>query len=138
MKELLRLLRYATPYRGRLIAALLAMVVYAAGSVELARLVKPIFDDVLPANTNVSEVISLLLVAYVLKGLGGYASGYLMTEVGQRVVMDLRNGLFRHILDQSAAFFSRRTTGQLVSRITNDVNQVQMVVAETLADLARE
>src|SRR5262249_41741071 len=46
--------------------------------------------------------------------------------------------LFRHILDQSAAFFSRHTSGQLVSRITNDVNQVQQAVSETLTDLIRE
>ena len=66
-----------------------------------------------------------ILLAYFLKGVGGYVSSYLMADVGQRVVRDLRNRLFRHILDQSAAFFSRRTSGQLVSRLTNDVNQVQ-------------
>jgi subfamily B ATP-binding cassette protein MsbA len=53
-------------------------------------------------------------------------------------VRDLRNRLFRHILDQSAAFFARRTSGQLVSRITNDVNQVQSVVSDTVADLIQE
>ena len=61
-----------------------------------------------------------------------------MTDIGQRVVRDIRDQLFRHILDQSAAFFSRRTTGQLMSRITNDVNQVQQAVSETIGDLLRE
>ena len=61
-----------------------------------------------------------------------------MTDIGQRVVRDLRDQLFRHILDQSATFFSRRTTGQLMSRITNDVNQVQQAVSETIGDLLRE
>ena len=61
-----------------------------------------------------------------------------MTDVGQRVVRDLRNQLFRHILGQSAAFFSRQTVGQLLSRITNDVGQVQRAVSETLGDLPRE
>jgi subfamily B ATP-binding cassette protein MsbA len=61
-----------------------------------------------------------------------------MADVSQRVVMDLRTNLFRHVLNQSAAFFSRTSTGQLMSRITNDVNQVQFVVSETLADLVRE
>ena len=138
MKEYFRLLRYAAPYRGRLTAALLAMGIYAAGSVELARLVRPIFDGVLPYRQDVMKVGLLLLGAYLLKGFGGWASSLLMTDVGQRVVMDLRNQLFRHILDQSAAFFARRTTGRLVSHITNDVNQVQMAVSETLADMVRE
>ena len=61
-----------------------------------------------------------------------------MTDIGQRVVRDLRNQLFGHILNQSAAFFGRRTTGQLMSRITNDVNQVQQAVSETIGDLLRE
>ena len=52
--------------------------------------------------------------------------------------MDLRNALYRHILGQSAGFFAQRTTGQLMSRINNDVGQVQHVVSETIADLARE
>ncbi len=138
MSQFLRLLRYAAPYRGRLIVAVLAMIVYAAGSVELARLIRPIFDKVLPNQEDVPAVAAMILVAYFLKGAGAYVSGYLMTDVGQRVVMDLRNRLFRHILDQSAAFFARRTSGQLISYITNDVGQVQMAVSETIADLMRE
>jgi subfamily B ATP-binding cassette protein MsbA len=79
-----------------------------------------------------------VLVAYLVKGLGSYLSAFVMTDIGQRVVRDLRNQLFRHILAQSAAFFSRRSTGQLMSRITNDVSQVQQAVSETVGDLLRE
>ena len=138
MNQFLRLLRFAAPYKGRLTVALLAMAVYAAGSVSLAWLVKDIIDKALPNQAEVPRVALLLLLAYALKGVGGYLSGFFMTDVGQRVVMDLRNRLFRHILDQSAAFFSRRSTGQLMSRITNDVNQVQLAVSETAADMVRE
>ncbi len=138
MNEFLRLLRYAAPYKGRLVVALLAMIVYACGSVGLAALVKRIIDDALLAQRELGLVAGLILAAYFLKGLGGYISGYVMTDVGLRVVMDLRNQLFRHLLDQSAAFFSRRTTGQLLSRLTNDVAQVQLAVSETAADLVRE
>ena len=70
--------------------------------------------------------------------MGPIVSSYLMAGVGQRVVMDLRNALYRHILGQSAGFFAQRTTGQLMSRINNDVGQVQQAVSETLGDLARE
>src|SRR5207342_1931624 len=75
---------------------------------------------------------------YLLKGFGSYASSYLMADVGQRVVMDLRNALYRHILDQSAGFFAHGATGRLLSRINNDVGQVQQAVSETAGDLARE
>ena len=53
-------------------------------------------------------------------------------------VLDVRRELFTHMLRQSAAFFSKRTTGELLSRLTNDVTQIQMAVSETLADLTRE
>ena len=138
MTQFLRLLRCAAPYRGRLIVAVLAMIVYVAGAVGLAALVRPIFDKVLPRQEDVPAVAAMILLAYFLKGGGAYVSGYLMTGVGQRVVMDLRNRLFRHTLDQSAAFFAGRTSGQLLSHITNDVNHVQMAVSETMADLLRE
>src|SRR3979409_497457 len=60
-----------------------------------------------------------------------------MADVGQRVVMDLRNALYRHILNQSAGFFAHGATGRLLSRINNDVGQVQQAVSETVGDLAR-
>jgi subfamily B ATP-binding cassette protein MsbA len=138
VKPFLRLLEYARPYRGRLFSAVLAMVVYGAASAGIAYLIKPIFDEVLPTGEKLGAVAISLLVLYLLKGLGGYASSYLMADVGQRVVRDLRNVLFRHILGQSAAFFSTQTTGRLMSRITNDVSQIQQAVSETLGDLSRE
>ena len=138
MNEFLRLLRFAAPYKGRVTVALLAMVVYAAASALLIYLIKPIYDRVLISQEEVLRTATLLIVAYVLKGLSSYVSGYWMTDVGQRVVRDLRDTLFAHTLRQSAAFFSTKTSGHLVSRITNDVQQVQMAVTETAADLIRE
>ena len=61
-----------------------------------------------------------------------------MEGLGHRVVMVVRNELFRHMLDQSAAFFARRAVGQLLSRINNDVGLIQRAVSETIGDLARE
>jgi ATP-binding cassette, subfamily B, bacterial MsbA len=138
VSALYRLLAYARPHRARLAGALAAMVIYAAASAKLATLVKPIFDSVLPARERLVSTIVAILVVYAAKGLGGYVSQYLMTDVGQRVVRDVRNLMFRHMLGQSAAFFTAQTTGRLMSRLTNDVSQVQRVVSDTIGDLARE
>ena len=100
------LLEFARPHRGRLVAALVAMLLYAAASAGVAALIQPIFDQVLPKRENLFAVSAALLSIYFVKGIGAYLSGYLMTDVGQRVVRDVRNVLFRHILGQSAAFFS--------------------------------
>src|SRR5262245_65532341 len=133
-----RRFRYSMPSRGRLFWAVAGMVVYATGSAGLAYLVKPIFDSALPNQEGVAAIAWGIVFVYLLKGVGSYVSSYLMADVGQRVVMDLRNELYWHILGQSAGFFARRTTGQLMSRLSNDVGQVQQVVSETIGDLARE
>ena len=114
------------------------MLFYAAGSAGVAALIRTTIDDVLPHGTNLAFVAWAVIGLTLLKGLGSYGSSYLMTDVGQRVVMDLRNALYRHILGQSAAFFAQHTTGQLASRISNDVGQVQQAASETFGDLARE
>jgi subfamily B ATP-binding cassette protein MsbA len=114
------------------------MAVYGAGTAGLATLLQLIFDEVLPAQRNLPQITVAILALYFLKGLGAYLSSYLMADVGQRVVHDLRNQLFRHMLGQSAAFFSLQTTGRLMSRITNDVSLLQRAVSETIGDIARE
>jgi subfamily B ATP-binding cassette protein MsbA len=114
------------------------MVLYAGASACLAALVKWVFDDVLEHQANVGMVSSAIVGFYVLKGLGSYFSTYLMADVGQRVVRDVRQALYGHIIGQSASFFARRTTGALMSRLTNDVSMIQQAVSETLGDLLRE
>jgi subfamily B ATP-binding cassette protein MsbA len=133
-----RLFAYAKPYRGLMFWALLGMILYAMGSAGLAYLIKPIFDNVLPRQQDVARIAWAIVGVYLLKGIGSYVSSYLMADVGQRVVTDLRNALYRHILNQSASFFAHGATGRLLSRISNDVGQVQQAVSETVGDLARE
>ncbi len=138
MNPILRLSRYAYPHRGRLWGAVAAMLLYAAGSGALVYQFKPIFDEVLPNEERFGAVVVAILSFSVLKGLGAYFSIYLMTDVGECLVRDLRSQLFGHILAQSASFFARRTTGALMSRTTNDISRIQQVVAGTFGDLLRE
>lgn len=138
MDPLRRLLRYAAPHRLVIVGALAAMAVYGAASAALAWLIKPILDDVLRAQQSLGFVAATIMGVYVVKGLGSYFSSYWMDDLGHRVVRELRNELFEHVLGQSAAFFARRTTGQLLSRVNNDVGAVQRAVSETVGDLARE
>ncbi|MFN7980005.1 MAG: ABC transporter ATP-binding protein, partial [Vicinamibacterales bacterium] len=118
--------------------ATVAMVLYGVASAALAWLIKPILDSVLPAREQLGFVGTAIIVVYVVKGIGAFLSSYWMDDLGHRVVRSLRNELFEHTLGQSAAFFARRTTGQLLSRVNNDVGQVQRAVSETVGDLARE
>jgi subfamily B ATP-binding cassette protein MsbA len=114
------------------------MVVYAIASALLAALIRPIFDQVLPTRDHLGRIAAMVVALYFMKGIGAYFSDYVMEDVGQRVVMDLRDRLYGHILGQSAGFFARHTTGQLLSRVSNDVGQVQRAVSETVGDLLQE
>ena len=79
VNELRQLLRSARAYRGRLGAAFAAMVVYAAGSALLAKLIKDIVEGLItPQPDTVRNLAALILLSYSLKGVGGYVSTYLM------------------------------------------------------------
>ncbi|HEX4348120.1 MAG TPA: ABC transporter transmembrane domain-containing protein, partial [Vicinamibacterales bacterium] len=133
-----RLFAYSRPYRGRLLWAMAGMVIYAVGSAGLPVIIKLIIDNALIDNVGVALVAWGIIVVFFLKGVGSYVSSYLMADVGQRVVTDLRDSLYDRILKQSAKFFADRDTGDLLSRINNDVGRVQQVVSDTVGDLARE
>ena len=138
VSPILRLSRYGYPYRAWFALAVVAMLVYAAAHTGRAYLFKPIFDEVLPQRSGLAWVVSAVIGLSICKGFAEYFSVYLMTGVGERLVRDLRSELFGRILAQSAGFFARRTTGGLMSRITNDINRIQHVVAQTVGDLLRE
>jgi subfamily B ATP-binding cassette protein MsbA len=135
LKDLRRLLAQAWPYRGRLAAACISMLGYGAASAGLAYLIKPILDEVLIQQVNLGVIATLIVLLYAVKGLFSYFATYLMSWVGQRAVMDLRNRLYRHVIRQSVSFFKRQSTGTLISHITNDVEKIQLAVSEALGDL---
>ena len=111
------------------------MLGFGATSGGLAYLIKPVFDDVLIQNQNLAQVAVLIIVIYIAKGIFSYFSTYLMSWVGQRTVMDLRNVLYQHVIRQSVSFFKSQSTGTLISHITNDVEKIQQAVSGAMGDL---
>jgi subfamily B ATP-binding cassette protein MsbA len=161
MKDFRRIFRFVRPYAGFLVISLVLLAFSGAFEALTTALTIPLFDNVLivaPAAAVASPqrlaffhrvfsslpggVLVQLSIALVLltcfKGVCLYHSNYLMGKVGQHVVMDLRNALYAHLLDQSMGFFSLNSTGRLMSRMSNDVEQVQEAVSTTLAELFRE
>ncbi len=91
----------------------------------------------LPGSVLVEVSVALLLFTFI-KGICLYFSNYRMSYVGQGVVTDLRNKLYRHVLNQSMGFFTLNSTGKLMSRMNSDVEQVQDAVSTSVSDLFRE
>ena len=132
-----RLLAYAWPYRRKVYSAFGAMLGAAICGMIPPWLLKDVVDDVLIGR----ELGMLNLLAggivglYLGKAVFSYAQRYLMTEVGQRLVLDLRIRLFDHLQRLSLAFIAERRVGDLLSRITNDVAVLQEVATTALVDL---
>lgn len=91
----------------------------------------------LPGSVLMEVSIALLLFTFI-KGVCLYYSNYRMSYVGQGVVTDLRNHLYKHVLSQSMGFFTLNSTGRLMSRMNSDVEQVQDAVSTSVSDLFRE
>jgi subfamily B ATP-binding cassette protein MsbA len=137
-RQFRRLFVYTRPYRSLLVIAWLATTGYAAAGAGLAHMVQPIFDDVLIRNLNVVPVAITIVLLYVVKGVCSYLSTTLVASVGQRAVTDLRNALYKHILNQSFTFLGRTSTGSLMSHITTDVERIQAAVSEVAGDVLKE
>jgi subfamily B ATP-binding cassette protein MsbA len=97
-------------------------------------------ENILPEDWRQDFVLipALLVIIFVFKGFFSYTGNYMMASVGQSVVRDIRNDLYKSILHKPISFFRGRSTGSLISRITNDIEKIQNAVSNNLADLIRE
>ncbi len=135
-----RLLQLAKPHTSKFILAMVCMLVVGATTSALAFLVKPALDEIfLKRNSDMLMWIPVAVIAiYLLKGFCNYTQTILMSFIGQRVVADLRNNLYRQIQMQSLSFFTKNPTGILMSRITSDVACVQGAVSEAVTSLLKD
>ncbi|HEX8210662.1 MAG TPA: ABC transporter ATP-binding protein [Longimicrobium sp.] len=121
-----RLLRYLSPYRGRVAAALVLLVIESTTQLAGPWLTKIALDEAIPAR-DVGFLL-LLTAAYALSLLVGFVCEYgqtlLTTWLGQRVMFDLRTEIFGHLQRLSLRYFDRNPVGRLMTRVTNDVEQL--------------
>jgi subfamily B ATP-binding cassette protein MsbA len=135
----IRVLGYLKPYRVRFAAAAVCTVFVGAFNALPALLVRYAVDDVLIAkDMGMAFALSVGVAGiYVLKGGLAYCQNYFMYWVGQRVVMDIRNSLHRHLLCLPLRFFDDKTTGELMSKVTYDITLMQKAASSAVRDLGR-
>jgi subfamily B ATP-binding cassette protein MsbA len=135
-----RLLEFVRPYWQRLVGAMACMVGYAALTGVFAWLLRPVVDDIFVKQQE-SMLLPLALAVVLVslaKGMADYGQAYLMANVGQKVIMDLRDRIYHRLQELSLSFFHRTSTGILISRIINDVALVQGTVTSSVAGFLRE
>jgi subfamily B ATP-binding cassette protein MsbA len=122
-----------------ILAGLLVMGV-ASINLALLRLAGTLWDVITVQHdrTRMTELIGLFIGLVLLQGLCSMGHSYLTTWISQRVVADFRTHLFAHLQNLAVSFFARRRTGELLSRLMNDVTVIQSIVTETPIDTAKQ
>ncbi|HSE40758.1 MAG TPA: ABC transporter ATP-binding protein [Acidobacteriota bacterium] len=134
------LIEQVKPFRKEWILATISMIGVAIFTSQLTLLVKQILDDVLiQTKDNAFYRVSILLILfYTGKGVFSFLSSYLMTAIGLKIVRNLRNRLYNHMMYQSLSFFSAEKTGDLTARVISDTDRIQDAVSKALSDLVKE
>ena len=167
MRQLTRLVRYAVPYWWQILSSVVLMAAVGGFDAFKYLLVRPVFDRVLnpatgsqniqlfvipgthhpvylqqfvPAHfTNAWTIVAFALItSTVLKGICDYSGTYLVNHAGFGMITDLRDDLYTALLRRSAAFFSKHTTGTLLSTIINDIERVQYAMSTVLSELLQQ
>ncbi|MEU7489197.1 ABC transporter ATP-binding protein [Streptomyces sp. NPDC042319] len=135
--QLRRILRLFRPYRGRL--AVVGLLVAAASLVSVASpfLLREILDVAIPERrTGLLSLLALgMIVTAVMNSVFGVLQTLISTTVGQRVMHDLRTGVYAKLQRMPLAFFTRTRTGEVQSRIANDIGGMQATVTSTATSL---
>ena len=132
-----RLLKYCLPYKKRLAYAIGCMVLSAIFGIIPPWLIKNVVDDVLiQKKLYMLNILCVgVVVLYILKAVFAYANLYLMTWVGQKVVIDIRLELYDHTQRLSLLTLYKKRSGEFLSRITNDVATLQNILGNVIVDL---
>ena len=149
-KLLFRLLKYAIPFWKVSVPALLIMLVVRLVGVYPPILIKQLIDNILtPAMIAITGeqpvepgafgqlvmIVLMMIGVHIFTAVFSAVRGYMMTWVGQRITLTLRNDAFRHMSILSLDFYQQRETGNLMSRITQDVGRLRDFIAEGLQDI---
>jgi subfamily B ATP-binding cassette protein MsbA len=128
------------PYRLQLVIAMLGMVAVGGFNGLQAYMVKPLLDEVFfNKNERLIAVLPLLLLlVFLFKGIFYFIYSYLLEKVGQSVIRDLRDRIYAHLFRMSLDFFHQHPTGELISRIINDVSMLQSSVSHALIRMLRD
>lgn len=136
-----RLLREGVlPHLGLFISATLCMVVVAVSTAALAWLMDPVVNRVfVERRAELLWPVGIAVFAsFAFKGAAAYGQTVLMTRLGQSVLTDFQNRLFRHLLRMDLGFFAANRTGTLISRLTTDIAAMRLAVSTALTGLGRE
>ncbi len=124
-------LPYLKNYKGKLALAILGMILVSISTAAVAYLVKPVMDKIfVEQDIRMLYILPIFIVlAFLGKGVGAFLSSYYLTYIGEDVVRIMKDKMLRHIVGLDLDFHLNRHSGELISRITNDISKIQSAIA---------
>ena len=140
MSLYLRILSYIKPYLPRLIAAAICTVLAAAGNLYVPWIIKDVIDSVLAEkNAEMLNIIAAgIIIIFFIRGVCFYGQNYLMSYVGERVIIDIRSAVYEKLQRLSVSFYDKNKTGTIMSYVTNDVSALQAAMVQNTIDMITE
>ncbi|MBF6590647.1 MAG: ABC transporter ATP-binding protein, partial [Ktedonobacterales bacterium] len=135
-----RILALLRPYRQRLVVAGLLLILSNGLALVFPLVLRTLLDSILVRRNAelLNQVVIFLLVVFVAQALIGAVQSYLITAIGERLSFDVRTQLFGHLQRLPIAFFDARRTGELMSRVTNDVTVLQGALTNNILPVASQ
>jgi subfamily B ATP-binding cassette protein MsbA len=135
-----RLLRYSLPHWKAFAASMVAMLVFAATNTGFAALMKPMIDGSFVAkDPTVIRLVPIMIIGlFTARGIANFISSYCMSWVGREVIRELRRTMFAKLLCLPARFYDRTPSGELLSKLIYDVEQVNQAATNALANVVKD
>ena len=136
-----RVIRAFRPYKGKVGIVAAAIVTTSVLGVVNPLLIKPVFETLFPAGGGQIDLqrlyllVGLMVMIPIVTSTVGIGQTYMANVVGQRVMQDFRNTLYRHLQHMPLRFFTATRTGEIQSRLSNDIGGVQSVVTDTASGI---
>ena len=136
----LRLLGYAKPYWRTFALSVAGMLFYAATEPAFAAMMKPLLDGTfIDRDLDTIRLMPVLLIGImVVRGVAGFVNTYFLSWVGRRVVADLRQAMFEHLLRSPTHYYDNHGSGQILAKLTYNVENVAIAATQAVTTLVRD
>ena len=133
-------LKYYKDYKKQFFFAFIGMILVAVASSATAYLIKPVLDKIfIQHNTQMLYILPFFIIlAYLAKGIGSFIESYFIGYIGLDIIRRIRDELLEHILNLDLSFFYKIHSGELMSRMINDIERIKNAVSKQLSSLLKE
>ncbi|MEO1923378.1 MAG: ABC transporter ATP-binding protein [Nautiliaceae bacterium] len=133
-------LPYYKNYKKEIVIAIVGMILVSVSTAATAYLIKPVLDKIfIEKNEQMLYILPLgIILVYFLKGVGTVLQQYYVSYIGEDIVRQIRDKFLSHITNLDLDFFKKTHSGELVSRVINDINRIQNAVSNSIANMLRD